>query len=388
MARSLAALLMILLSVGACGPAALARPLPTQPPPPRLSQGVAAILMDWETGNVLYEKMARQRRDPASTTKVMTAILALERGRLSDQVKVSRRAAYTGGSTMGIKSGEVYSLHDLLHGLLLRSGNDAAVAIAEHLAGSVEAFADLMNQRAQELGARSSHFVNPHGLTHSDHYSTAYDLAVLTRHALSLPWFAGVVALKQQPLTYEQLDRDVVLHNTNRLLHTLEGADGVKTGTTAAAGPCLIASATRDEQRLVAVVLKASNRWRETAELLEWGFLNYRLVYLGRAGEVLTQVPVQGGRPRTVGVALARDAAVILPRSLEQTARMELEIRPARAPLERSAHLGSARIMIGGDHYAEIPLIATAVVVRRTWWEALIETLADGVRILLGREML
>lgn len=369
-------------------PAAAARPLPAQPAPPNLSRGVAAILLDAETGDILYEKLARQRRDPASTTKVVTAILALERGQLSDQVKISRRAAYTPGSSMGIKPGEIYSLHDLLHGLLLRSGNDAAVAIAEHLAGSVEAFAEWMNQRAKELGAKSSHFVNPHGLTHADHYSTAYDLAVLTRHALSIPWFAGVVALKQQPLTYEQLDRDVVLHNTNRLLHSLEGADGVKTGTTAAAGPCLIASATRDEQRLVVVVLKAYNRWRESAELLEWGFRNYRLVYLGRAGEVVTQTQVQGGRPRTLGLALQRDAAVVLPRSQEEIPHLELNLTPARAPLEKAAQLGTARVLVAGDLYSEIPLVTTAAVARRSWWEALIETLSDGVRLLTGREIL
>lgn len=325
---------------------------------PHISAG-AAVLLDWETGRVLYEKNAYLPRDPASTTKVLTALIALERAKLTDQIKVSRRAAYTPGSSMYIKPGEVYSLHDLLHGLLLRSGNDAAVAIAEHVAGSVEDFAQLMNAKSKELGATASQWANPHGLTDARHRSTAYDLAVITQAALRNETFRNIVSLRSTELTFEYLHRDVVLHNTNRLLHQMEGADGVKTGTTAAAGACLIASATRDEHKLVAVVLHAGNRWSEAARILEWGFGNFRLTQLGRAGEVVSEAPVRRGRFEAVPLALAGDLVAVVPKSGGTLPKLELQVEEgAMAPLKKGQALGRATLIEDGKVLAETTLVA------------------------------
>jgi D-alanyl-D-alanine carboxypeptidase (penicillin-binding protein 5/6) len=332
----------------------------------------AAVLMDWRTGAVLYAKQADQRRDPASTTKVLTAILALERGNLNDRVQISRRAAGTPGSRMHLRAGEVYSLHDLLYGLLLRSGNDAAVAIAEHLAGSVEEFARWMNEKARAIGAKNSHFTNPHGLTEPDHYSTAYDLAVITRYALQNPVFRSVVAVKQAPITFEYLNRDVILHNTNQLLHSLPGADGVKTGTTAAAGQCLIASATREEQKLIAVVLHAGNRWAESSRLLEWGFSHFRLAFVGRQGEVLKRLPLRDGKLESLPVVLADDLPLVIGRKEEAPSRPELELVPdLRAPIARGQTVGKAVVRHGGKVVAKADLIAAEEVPRASWIDLL-----------------
>ncbi|MFZ5817236.1 MAG: D-alanyl-D-alanine carboxypeptidase family protein [Bacillota bacterium] len=349
-------------------------------PAPRGWAG-AAVVLDWETGEVLYQRNAYQRRAPASTTKVLTALIALERGNLDDLVTVSRRAARTGGSSMYIREGEVYSLYDLLHGLLLRSGNDAAVAIAEHIGGSVEGFAQLMNARARELGATRSHFVNPHGLTHREHLSTAYDLAVITRAALRNPLFARIVSQGSVPITFEQLGRDTILYNTNKLLGWLPGADGVKTGTTAAAGPCLIASATRDGQKVIAVVLHASNRWRESAELLEWAFRNFQVADLGQAGDVLQHVTVRDGKRPSVPVALTADLSAVLPRKGGQVPSIQVQLQQrVQAPVAKGQPLGVAIIETGGSR-TEVVLAAAESVPRATWLDRLQQFLVSLLRI-------
>lgn len=381
--RRLACFVAVLLSLWLCLPTGVVRAEPARwnvPPAPRLGAG-SAIVMDWETGEILYTKDAYSRRDPASTTKVLTALIVLERAKLNDQVKVSPGAANTPGSSMHIRAGEVYSVHDLLHGLLLRSGNDAAVALAEHVAGSVEAFAVLMNEKARALGAKGSHFVNPHGLTNAQHYSTAYDLAVITSRALRDERFAGIVAQRQRPLTYENLGRQVVLHNTNALLAFLPGADGVKTGTTAAAGRCLIASATRDEQRLMAVVLRAGNRFGEAATLLSWAFDNFRLARLGRQGEVVASVPVRLGRRRAVSVELAHDLALVLPRKSAETPRLEVRIdSQLRAPLRRGQLVGKAVVTDGNAVRAESDLVAAHDVQERRLIDWLMQPFVPLIR--------
>lgn len=392
--RPVLALVLILASLA--GGLAQAAPTPlverysqVEKPPRLWAHG--AVLLDWTTGEVLWSHNGDKKLHPASTTKVLTGLIALERGDLNARVKISRRAAHTIGSSMYLKEGEVYSLHDLVHGLLLRSGNDAAVAIAEAIAGSVEEFAVLMNERAQRLGAKNSHFMNPHGLTHDQHLSTAYDLAVITRAALQNPLFAQIVASPSKELTYEELDRQVVLFNTNRLLTWLPGADGVKTGTTGAAGACLISSATRDEQKLVAVVLNASNRWRESAELLEWGFRNFQVARLGRAGEVVRQVPVPNGKPRAVPVAFAGDLAAVLPRKQQEMPAMELALaQRVRAPIQKGQTLGHAQIATPDGQTVRVDLVAAASVPEASWLDRIYQLLVSlvGVGDYMGLNLL
>jgi len=265
--------------------------------PPNI-QAQAAILIDAKTGQILYEKNSHIRNAPASTTKVLTAIIAIESGRLDDEVKVSSRAANTAGSSMHLTTGQIISMRELVTGLLLRSGNDAAVAIAEHLAGSVENFVALMNAKAQLLEASGSHFANPHGLTAAGHYSTAFDLAWIARYALTNPIFSTIVNTKETNI--EWLDRkgkehDQSLRNTNKLLWLLEEADGVKTGTTNQAGPCLIASATRGNQKLIAVVLHDHSRWYDSMQLLKYGFDSFELYEYANKDDILGSIPVEDG---------------------------------------------------------------------------------------------
>lgn len=359
-------------------PATAAERFKVEPAPSGWAGAVAVI--DWRTGELLYARNAYQRRDPASTTKVLTALLAVERGRLDDLVRVSRRAARTPGSSMRLKEGDVYSLHDLLHGLLIRSGNDAAAAIAEHLSGSVEEFAKVMTQRAKELGAQNSHFANPHGLTHPQHFTTAYDLAIITRAALNHPTLRAIVAKGAVPITYEQLGREETLYNTNKLLGRLPGADGVKTGTTSAAGPCLIASATRDDQKLIAVVLHAGNRWREAAELLEWGFRNFQVATLGQEGEVLRTVGVQRGKREYLPVVLQGDLSLVLPRKAGQVPPIQVQVHEGiRAPIQKGQTLGMA-IVQDGDRRSEVPLVAAEALPEATWLDHIHRLLVSLLR--------
>ncbi|MDA8227138.1 MAG: D-alanyl-D-alanine carboxypeptidase [Desulfitobacterium hafniense] len=256
-----------------------------------------AVLLDVATGDVLFDKQAYKRRPPASTTKIMTAILGLELGRPEEIVTVSPRAAAVGESTIHLDPGEKITLYELITGALVKSGNDACVAIAEQIAGSEERFIKLMNQKAWALGVRDTNFVNTNGLPNKNHYSTAYDLAVIARYGLQLPTFASIIRQKETEIHFLEPDVLMDLRNTNKLLWSYPFADGVKTGTTNAAGKCLVASATKDGRQLVCVVLHAPNRFGDAQKLLEWGFNNTETVMLGKAGQVMSEFPLANSNP-------------------------------------------------------------------------------------------
>ena len=293
----------------------------------------AAALIELNTGTVLYAKNPRAPWAPASTTKVLTGLVALEIANdLDEIVTVSRRAASTRGSSAHLVAGQKIRMRDLLYGLLLRSGNDAAVAIAEHLGGGSEAaFMELMNQRAKELGAAETHFVNPHGLDAPGHMTTALDLAILTRAALLHPDFAEIVASREYTP-----DGSGVWQNTNRLLWRLEGAVGVKTGTTGQAGYCLVAAVSRNGMRLLSVVLGSGNRWNDSTVLLEHGFRNFHLVNMANQGEAVAALPL-GGSPDGLGVVAAQPLrAVVRDQDVSRVqARIELETIEAADPALR-----------------------------------------------------
>jgi D-alanyl-D-alanine carboxypeptidase (penicillin-binding protein 5/6) len=237
----------------------------------------AAILVNGN-GEVLFARNPDEPRPPASVTKILTALVVLERGRLADPVTVSANAAKVGGHQLGLRRGQRISLQDLLAAVLIMSANDAAVAVAEHVGGSVEGFARLMNATARRIGMTHSRFANPHGLHEPDHYTTALDLARLTRVALEDPAFARLVRSREAAITIWKPGRRGpvpqarVIRNHNRLLGRVEGADGVKTGYTDAAGRCLVASASRGSERMIAVLLNDPHRWSDAAMLLEFGF--------------------------------------------------------------------------------------------------------------------
>jgi D-alanyl-D-alanine carboxypeptidase len=233
--------------------------------------------MDADSGAILFARNHREQRSPASTTKIMTALLTLEEGRLDDRVVISDRAASVAGTGLGLKRGQRISLGDLLWAILLKSANDAALAAAEHVGGTEERFVARMNAKANFLGMEGTHFTNPHGLDAPDHFSTAYDLALLTRQALRNPTFARMVQTREVRLTIQKgpngrVVKHSLLRSHNRLLGQFLGADGVKTGYTEKAGRCLVASATRAEHQLIAVLLNDPDRWTEAATLLDYGF--------------------------------------------------------------------------------------------------------------------
>lgn len=240
------------------------------PPPPTIN-AAAAFLVQAQSGAVLYERNAFEARPPASLTKMVTALVATERCSLDDVAKVSARAAETGGSGIGLRAGETIAVGELLEALLLPSANDAAVCLAEHVAGSEAAFAELMNAKAAELGAVNTHFVNASGLTAEGHYSCARDLAVFGLAVRLQPTLAQIVRQRSGTVRWSGGRSETVL-NLNRLLGRCEGCDGIKTGFTTPAGRCLAASAERNGYALMCVVLKSPDSWSESAALLNWGF--------------------------------------------------------------------------------------------------------------------
>lgn len=330
----------------------------------------AAVLLESRSGAVLYAKNPEMRRAPASTTKIMTAIVTLEKGNLREIVRVSRRAAATGGSTLWLKPGDRLVLKELLEGIMLRSGNDGSMAVAEAVAGSVPDFVRLMNLKAKEIGALQTNFRNPHGLRAPSHYTTALDLALITRYALADRRFANLVKTREAALEWFDSARRIDLKNTNRLLWSLQGGDGVKTGTTNEAGHCLVASATRDGKQLIAVVLKSGNRWRDCAALLEYGFANFSLVKIADPRQKAGWVRVNHKRRR---LALYPRHALwaVVEKGRERELHTELVIleTPVQPPLKAGRTLGRINYRYQGQLVEGVDLINRAPVSRGWhWW--------------------
>lgn len=236
----------------------------------------AGIVLDRNSGMILYGKNENEKRKMASTTKIMTALIVIENSNLNDIVTISSKSAGTGGSRLGLHKNDKISVSDLLYGLMLCSGNDAAVALAEYVGGSIENFAELMNKKAIEIGLTSTHFVTPHGLDNDDHYTTAYELAILTNYALNNDIFKKYVGTKTQTITINSSSK--TLNNTNELLGYLDGVYGVKTGFTNGANRCLVTAVKRNNMDLICIVLGADtkkDRTRDSIELIEYAFKNF-----------------------------------------------------------------------------------------------------------------
>ena len=272
------------------------------PAAPRISAD-HAIVMERSAGAVLYEKGAYDRAYPASTTKILTTLLAVESGRLSEVTVVSDFAAGQEGSSIYAEPGEEITLRDLCYGMMLRSGNDAAVAAAEFLAGDADAFAVQMNRRAEELGAVDTHFTNPSGLYDEDHYTTAYDLAVISRAAMELPEFRAMAGAKTWT-TGEGTEVKRTFANKNKVLQQYKGGTGIKIGYTTATGRTLVASSEREGMEVICVVLNDSNWFGDSYALMDWAFENFALKQVLRDGQILQEVPLSGGMKETVKVGV------------------------------------------------------------------------------------
>ncbi len=307
----------------------------------------AAVILDAKTGRVLYAKNATVHRSIASTTKIMTAILAIENGNLDDKVTISKRAASIWGSTINLQTGQEYTLNELLYGLLLNSGNDASIAIAEHISGSVEEFVKKMNEKAKELGAYDTSYANTHGLDAPGHYSTAYDLGRIARYALENPIFSKIVGTKYAAIPGRQL------HNTNELLELYEGADGVKTGYTGKAGRCLVASATRDGMRLISVILGSPTNYKRalsSKSILDFAFNNYKYHTLVEKGQEIKRLPVYKGREAHVSVKASE--TVVIPLREDEFEKLETNMfvpEEFEAPVYGGSDTGYMEFLLDGE---------------------------------------
>ena len=329
----------------------------------------AAVLIERNTGMVLLCHNENEPLPMASTTKVMTALLALEKGNLDDVVTVGRNAYGVPGTSIYLNLGEHITLRNLLYGLLLASGNDAAVAIAEHIGGSVEAFCTMMTERAAELGCENTVFVNPNGLPAEGHHTTAYDLALIAREAMKHETFREIVSTRRASIPWEGRSYDRILNNKNRLLTDYEGATGIKTGFTSKAGRCLVFSAEREGMELIGVVLNCGT-WFDSAErLLDWGFANYSLAEAAHAGEAAARAAVRGGEEKSVELRAEADVAAAV---CEGDAwRVVLEADELRAPVQAGQVCGRIALEVNGEILAQANLLAAQDVARWDFWAAL-----------------
>jgi D-alanyl-D-alanine carboxypeptidase (penicillin-binding protein 5/6) len=333
------------------GSAVAANSIPLLPPPNL--QASSFLLIDADTNKVLAEHNARERSAPASLTKIMTGYVVEEeirRGRLGveERVQISVNAWRTGGSKMFIREGTSVAVSELLRGVIIQSGNDASVALAEHIAGSEDQFADLMNQQAQLLNMSDTQFRNSTGLPDEQHYSTAWDLALLTR-ALIKNHPEQYALYSQKSYTYNNIEQP----NRNRLLWRDRSVDGVKTGFTNAAGYCLVASAERNGMRLISVVLGTENdeaRMRESQKLLSYGFRNYETKTLYQPGTTLQEQPIFYGEVEALPLGVAEDVIVTFPKGYYQDIHASISV-PAyfEAPISKGDVLGTIELRLGDD---------------------------------------
>jgi len=337
--------------------------------PPKLAAG-SSVLVDGETGTVLFEQNARARRPMASTTKMMTALLAVERCGPDEIVTASARAAevHNSGSSLGLAAGERMRMEDLLSALLLKSANDVAIAIGEHVGGSLAGFIGMMNARAGELGAENTHFTNPHGLYDADHYSTAYDLALIAREALRHPRLRVLVAAKTASIARPDTLGVQDLINHNKLLWRAPFVDGVKTGYVRQSGHCLVASGTKEGWQLIAVVLDSPDMYGEALALLEYGFGEFQRRVYAEAGAAVGRAEVRRGRRNSVPALCPDSIAGITGPGRPGEGRLEVSLSVLEAPIEAGAPAGEARLVVGGKVVSSHLLKAGERVPRSLWW--------------------
>jgi len=334
----------------------------------------SAILLDGQTGRVLYEKQPHQQSLIASTTKIMTALVVCEQVNVLDRVRIPPEAVGIEGSSMYLKAGEVLTVQDLLYGLMLHSGNDAAVALAIYCGGTVEGFAELMNDKAHRLGLKNTHFVNPNGLDSPGHYSTAADMAVLAAYAMENPIFYQTVSTK----TVTAGGRS--LRNHNKLLWMLDGADGVKTGFTKKAGRILVSSCTRQGRRLICVTINDGNDWQDHQNLMEQGFSGYTVRQIVRNGDCLGRLPIISGEAEYVQLLADGDFSY----ALAQEEKPEIVLSGpdfVYAPVVQGHEAGYAYVCLNGKAVGKIPLsFGQTVEVQTTKEPSLWEKLFKGGR--------
>ena len=321
-------------------------------------------IYDRLSGRCIYGKDENKQTAMASTTKIMTAIIVVENCKLEDVVTITAKAAGTGGSTLGINKDDKITVNDLLYGLMLRSGNDAAVALAIHTAGSLEEFANMMNQKAKQLNLKNTHFVTPHGLDNEEHYTTAYELAKITDYALKNKTIAKIVATKSTTIYINEMPRQI--NNTNELLGNVEGVYGVKTGFTNNAGRCLVTSVKRGDMDLIVVVLGADtrkDRAKDSMKLIEYAFKKYRVInveeIINKEFELWKQINenriyIDKG---TTNVELELEDVKIKKLTGENEPKIEINaVSNLVAPVEKEKRIGTLTVKIENEIIEEIEI--------------------------------
>lgn len=318
----------------------------------------SAVLEDAVTGQVLYEKDCHERRPIASTTKIMTAILVLEHAKMDDVVIASKRASLEPFTSLHLVPGERVTVHNLLEALLIRSANDTAVALAEHVGGSVEHFVDMMNAKAKDIGANDTHFVTPNGLYAEGHYSSAYDLAIMARYAMRFPLFNEIIATKHARIDRSVNKQDVLVRTSSKFLKNYDGADGVKSGYIKQAGHCYVGSATRGGWRILSVVLKSPNSSEDTAELMDYGFTNYERVVLTDPKKPVAKIEVRGGKSEVEAVT-SEPLHVVVRRGEDIDPRTEIKLDDKLyAPVRKGDKVGVMTAYLGDKPVASVDLRA------------------------------
>ncbi|UFJ42854.1 D-alanyl-D-alanine carboxypeptidase [Brevibacillus humidisoli] len=346
-------------------------------------KATSAILMEMDSGTVLYEKNSHQKLPPASITKVMTLLLimeAIDRGelKLTDTVRTSERAASMGGSQIFLQAGETMTVEDMIKGIAVASGNDASVAMAEHIGGTEEAFVAKMNQRAKQLGMKNTHFVNSNGLPAPDHYSTAHDIAIMSRELLKYELITKYTGIYQDYLRKES-NNPFWLVNTNRLVRFYEGVDGLKTGYTSQAKYCLSATAKRNNMRVIAVVLgepDTKTRNSEVTAMFNYAFNHYQVYPIYKKGEPVKQLSVDKGREPLVNAVTSQDVSLLTKRGEKpEMFTREVVVKSfVQAPLKKEEVIGHIFIKKDGVEVARIDLHPEKTIQQASLWEILKRT--------------
>lgn len=325
------------------------------PPPPEIS-AQTAIMIEGNSGEVLFEKNADQKAYPASITKIMTALLAIENGTLDKKVKVSENASGVEGSSIYLETGEKISLRDLVYGLMLRSGNDAAIAISEEIGGSKENFVNMMNKKARELGALNTHFVNPNGLHDPDHYTTARDMALIAKAAMKNEEFKKVASAKSW-VTDRGEGKYNYFYNKNKVVYQYEGGTGVKIGYTKAAGRTLVASSERNGMELICVVMNAPNWFDDTYKLMDYAYSQYETAKIAEGQRPIKAVRIQGGEKSYAMIAPKEDILCPVKKDSDcQISIMYVVPERRKTPVSRWEEAGCLKIYVNGKYLFSRPL--------------------------------
>lgn len=340
-----------------------------------------ACVMEPVTKTVVYEKNAHTRYSMASTTKIMTALLAVEQGCLDDVVTVSRSAAGQEGSSIYLRAGDQIVMRDLLYGLMLNSGNDAAVAVAEHISGNVTDFAALMTEKAREIGAKDTCFQNPNGLDQEGHYTTAYDLALITAYAMQRPEFCEIVSTKSKTAQLQNNQATLYFTNHNKMLSYYDGAIGVKTGFTKATGRCLVSAAERDNMRFIAVTLKAPDDWNDHKKMLDEAFARFVPQTIIRKGDVLKEKSIGGN---TVQLLAGKDVSIPVEKNTAYHAEVLLNLpQELLPPVNEGEKVGEAQIKLKNEVVDELDILAGCAVEQKKQ-NALISCICKILNMLLA----